>query len=106
MSVAGATPAQLAQLSAFVNQMRATCIAAMKLNDQVNALVLGWDANILGIIGAPQGTLINDNTGLAGAVELTDTQVTNLFGILQSMGAILTNANQQAMVLATGPGNV
>jgi hypothetical protein len=37
---------------------------------------------------------------------LTDTQVTNLFGVLQQMHTdYFTANNQAAAVLATGPGN-
>ena len=106
MSYSTATPAQQAQVQSFVLLERAAAVQIWQLNKTINAIVAAWNANILGILGSPSGIPIPDGTGYAGAVELTDTQVTNLFGILQSMGAILTNANQQAMVLATGPGNV
>jgi hypothetical protein len=107
MSVAGATPQQLAQLADFVLLERAICVQMFQLFKSITALQAAWNANILGIIGAPQGTLIQDNTGYAGAVELTDTQVTNIFGTLQSV--LTTNntaGNQAAFVLATGPNNM
>ena len=74
------------------------------MNKTMNALVEAWNANVLGILGSPQGILIPDGTSYAGAVELTDTQVTNLFGILQSLQTTnFTSGNQAAFVLASWP---
>ena len=107
MSYSGATPAQQAQVQSFVTLERAAIVQMWQLNKTINALVAAWNANILGILGAPQGTLIPDPTGYAGAVELTDTQVTNLFGILQSLQSTnFTAPNQASFVLATGPNNM
>lgn len=107
MSYSTATPAQQAQVNVFVQQQRAACIEFFKLMNQIAALQTFWNADVLGILGAPQGILIPDGTGLAGAVELTDTQVTNLFGVLQSMLTTnFTQANQNAMALAVGPTNI
>src|ERR1700688_3518999 len=104
MSYAAATTAQQTQVNVFVQQQRATCIEFFRLMNQINALQTFWNADILGILGTPLSTLIPDGTILAGAVELTDTQVTTLFGILQSM--LTTNfpaGNQNAMALAVAP---
>ena len=107
MSVATATPAQLQQLAAFTVLLRSACVQLWQLNKTISALVQIWNANILGIIGSPQNTPIVDNTGYAGAVQLTDTQVTNIFGILQTMQTnTMTSPTQAAMVLATGPNNM
>jgi hypothetical protein len=107
MSVADATPAQLAQLAAFSVLQRSACVQLWQLNKTISALVQAWNANILGIIGAPAGTPVVDNTGYAGAVELTDTQITNLFSILQALQSnTMTAPNQAALVLATGPNNM
>jgi hypothetical protein len=107
MSITGASSAQLAQVADFVILERATIVQLWQLNKSVNALVQAWNANILGIIGTPQGTPIVDNTGYAGAVQLTDTQVTNLFGILQTLQTnTFTPGNQASFVLATGPNNM
>jgi hypothetical protein len=107
MSVAGATPAQLAQLSNFVVLERAACVQLWQLNKTITALVQAWNANILGIIGSPQGTLIVDSTNYAGAVQLTDTQVTNIFGILQALQSTnMTAPNSASFVLAAGPNNM
>jgi hypothetical protein len=104
MSVSGATTAQLAQLSQFVVQLRSTCFALQQLSTQINSLTAIWNANILGIIGTPQGTPIVDATNLAGATQLTDTQVTQLFGILTTLASdTFTAGNNTALVLATGP---
>jgi hypothetical protein len=104
MSVSGATPAQLTQLSDFVVLERSACVQLWQLNKTITALVEAWNSNILGIIGSPQGTPVVDNTGLAGAVQLTDTQVTNLFGILQTLQTnTMTAPNEAALELATGP---
>ena len=107
MSYSGATPAQQAQVQSFSVLQRSAIVQLWQLNKTINALVQAWNANILGILGSPQGTLIPDNTGYAGAVELTDTQITNLFGILQSLQSTnFTSGNQAAFVLATGPNNM
>src|SRR5271154_7117034 len=107
MSYSSATPAQQLQVQNFSVLQRSAIVQLWQLNKTMNALVQAWDANILGILGTPQGTLIPDNTGYAGAVELTDTQITNLFGILQSMLTTnFTAGNQNAMALATGPNNI
>lgn len=107
MSYTTATPAQQAQVQSFVTLERAAIVQLWQLNNTVTALVTAWNANILGILGSPQGILIPDPTGYAGAVELTDTQVTNLFGILQTLQSTnFTVPNQSAFVLATGPNNM
>jgi hypothetical protein len=107
MSVSSATTAQLAQLSDFVVLERSACVQLWKLNKIITALVQAWNANILGIIGSPQGTPIVDGTNYAGAVQLTDTQVTNLFGILQTLQSTnMTSGNTATFVLATGPDNM
>ncbi len=106
MSVATATPAQLQRLNNFVNQLRAATIRVWQLNNITTMLVEDWNSDILAIIGTPAGTVINDNTGLAGAVPLTDTQVTNLFGILQTnQTTFMTASNKDVFMLATGPNN-
>lgn len=107
MSYSTATPAQQAQVNVFVQQQRAACIQFFRLMNQINALQTFWNADVLAILGTPGGIAIPDGTNLAGAVQLTDTQVTNLFGVLQSMLTTnFTQANQNAMALATGPGNI
>jgi hypothetical protein len=107
MSFATATPAQQAQVESFVTLERAAIVQMWQLNKTISALVQAWNANILGILGAPQGISIPDATGYAGAVTLTDTQVTNLFGILQTLQTNNFSAgNQAAFVLATGPNNM
>lgn len=106
MSYSTATPAQQAQVNNFVQTLRATIIRIWQLQNNTNALVTAWNANILGILGSPQGIPIPDGTNLAGAVELTDTQVTQLFGILQTFQTdIMTAGNETAFMLATGPNN-
>jgi hypothetical protein len=107
MSVASATPAQLKQLDDFVVLQRSACVKIWQLNKTINALVSAWNANVLGIIGAPAGTPIADSTGYAGAVQLTDTQVTNLIGIMQAFQTgTMTAGNQTVFTLATGPDNM
>jgi len=107
MSVANATPAQLAQLNNFVVLERAAIVQMWQLNKTISALVQAWNASILGIIGPPAGTPIVDSNSYVGAVQLTDTQVTNLFGILQTLQTNNFGAsNQAAFVLATGPNNM
>jgi hypothetical protein len=106
MSYSTATPAQQAQVNNFVQMLRSTIIRLWQVNNNTSALVTAWNANILGILGSPQGIAIPDGTGLAGAVVLTDTQVTNLFGILQTLQSTnMTQANENAFMLATGPSN-
>ena len=66
MAVATATPEQLAQLHNFVQMQRATTIEWFRVMNQIEALILGWNSTILGIIGPPQGTVIHDASSLAG----------------------------------------
>jgi hypothetical protein len=106
MSYSTATPEQKAQVNNFVVQLRAASIRVWQLNNAMTALVNNWNSNILGILGSPQGIVIPDGNGLAGAVTLTDTQVTNLFGILQTnQSTLMTAGNQAIFMLATGPNN-
>jgi hypothetical protein len=107
MSYSTATPAQQLQVQQFVLLQRAACVQIWQLQKTINAIVAGWNANILGILGTPQGTPIPDNTGYAGAVELTDTQVTNLISILESFQTnTMTAGNETLFTLATGPNNM
>jgi hypothetical protein len=107
MTLSSATAAQITQVNNFCQLTRSIMIQLALLQNHCAVAMQTWDVNILGIIGSPQGTLINDGTGLAGAVELTDTQLTNLVSI---MSAIVTTygtaANQQAIALAVGPNNM
>ncbi len=106
MSYSTATPAQQARVNNFVQQLRAVSIRAWQMNNSMTALVNDWNSDILGILGSPQGITIPDGTGLAGAVPMTDTQVTNLFGILQTnQTTLMTAGNSAAFMLATGPQN-
>ena len=106
MSYATATPAQQARVNNFVVQMRTTIIRIWQLNNSTAALVTNWNADILAILGTPQGITIPDGSGLAGSVPLTDTQVTNLFGILQTnQTTLMTAGNDAIFMLATGPNN-
>lgn len=106
MSVSTATPEQLARLSNFVGLLRAATVNVWQLNRTMNALVQDWNSDILGIIGTPQNTIVIDNSNLAGCVRLTDTQITNLFGILQTLQTnTMTAGNKDVFMLATGPNN-
>lgn len=106
MGYATATPAQQQRVNNFVQMMRGVVINFWKYNNNTNALIQDWNADILGIIGTPTGVTINDGSNLAGCVPLTDTQVTNLFGILQNLQpTIMTSSNQAIFTLATGPQN-
>ncbi len=106
MSYAAATPEQKARVHNFVTQLRAVTIRQWQLNNAMIALVQAWNSDILGILGSPQGTTITDATGLAGASPMTDTQVTNLFGIHQTWQTnTMTSGNKDIFMLATGPNN-
>ena len=106
MSVANATPEQLAELSAFVVLQRATAGEFFRVMNHMNALNNSWNATISAIIGTPAGTTIVDNSGLAGIVPLTDTDATNIMSYMQNT---LTNfydaAHQQELTKACGPSN-
>ncbi len=106
MSYASATPEQKARVENFTMQLRAATVTVWHLNTVMTALVQNWNSDILGILGSPIGTVINDINGLAGALHLTDTQVTNLFSILQTMQTTtMTAGNKDIFMLATGPNN-
>jgi hypothetical protein len=106
MSVASATPAQKIQLDAYVVQLRAIAAQFMKTMNQMNALNDAWNANILGIIGAPAGTPIADSSGLTGIVPLTDTDVTNITSYMQNtLTSFYDGPHRQVMTKACGPTN-
>lgn len=106
MSVAGATPAQLAELSSYVVLLRGVSSSLMKLMAQMNALQNAYNANISSIIGTPAGTIIVDNTGLAGAVPLTDSQVVTITSYFENiLTTYYDTGHQQNLTLACGPGN-
>ena len=107
MSVATATPAQLAQLSTYVVQLRAVSSQFMKAMSQMNALQNYYNETVSGIIGTPAGTTIVDNTGLAGAMPLTDTQVVTMTSWFENiLSTYYTATYQQQFTSACGPGNV
>lgn len=93
MSVATATPAQLALLSNFVAELRANMASFAQTIAVMNALNVSWEATISAIVGTPAGTLITDSSGLAGISQLTDTQVSSLMTDVQS---VLTTYNSTA----------
>ncbi len=107
MTIATATPAQLALLNQHVVQLRASVSAFAKMMNTMNALDMSWKANVSAIIGTPAGLAVTDSSGLAGITQLTDTQVASM---MTSVEAILTtyysSAAQQSMVLYCGPTNM
>lgn len=106
MSVANATPAQLSQLSAYSVMLRGVSSQFLKLMAEMNALNNAWNGNVSGIIGTPANTIISDNTGLAGAVPLTDTQITTITSYYQNVLTSFYDApHQQVLTLACGPAN-
>ena len=107
MSYTTATPEQQAIVKNFVILERSACVQLWQLNKTISALVQAWNASVLGILGTPQGIAIPDGSSYAGVTTLTDTQVTNLFGILQALQTTnFTAPNEAAFVLATGPNNM
>lgn len=97
------TPEQKAIVDNFVRQQRAATVTLWQLHNQILALEQAWNSNVLGIIGAPSGVPITDGTNLAGAQTLTDTQVTNLYSILQTMDTnTFTDPNKVLFALAIG----
>lgn len=105
--IASPTEAQLAQLSNFVVQLRAVIATFSQCQYQMNALNQAWNANISAIIGTPNGTTITDATNLAGAVPLTDTQVSQLVTDIQAvMTSYFTTAAQELYAQVCGPMNV
>lgn len=106
MTIATATPQQLAELSAFVVQERAVVSMWMKTMAQMNALNNSWNATISAIVGTPAGLPVTDNTGLAGAVPLTDTDVYAMVGYFQGcLASYYDTPHQQIMTRACGPTN-
>lgn len=105
--VATATNEQLALLSNFVVNMRAQISQCAILMSRMNALSAYWTSVISPIIGTPAGTTIADNTGLAGAVPLTDTQVAALIADIQAiLTQYYTPAAQELYAQVAGPTNV
>src|SRR5271170_1242756 len=107
MTVATATPQQLAELSAYMVMMRAVASQLSKSMSQMNALSNSYNATISGIIGGSgTGTVVVDASGLAGIVPLTDTDVVNITFIYQSILSSWYDAShQQLLTRACGPGN-
>ena len=105
-NISTATPQQLAQLSSYVVQQRALVASLMQFMTQANQLNNSWNATISAIVGTPAGLTVTDNSGLAGIVPLTDTNVYAITGYFQT---ILTDfydaAHQQIFVQACGPTN-
>ena len=107
MAYATATPEQKARVDNFVKLQRSAVVQLWQLNNVITALVQDWNTDVLGILGAPQNTTITDGTGYAGAAALTDTQVTNLYGILKAIqDSAMTDPNKATFLLATGPNNM
>src|SRR5271170_5338915 len=105
-NISTATPTQLAELNNYVVQLRAT-ISQFSINMvTMNAMVNAWNANISAIIGTPAGLTVTDSTGLAGAVPLTDTQVSTLVTDLQAiLTTYYTTGAQQLYAEVCGPTN-
>lgn len=107
MSYTTATPAQQARVNNFVQMQRAAAVLVWQLQKAINAMNADWNADVLAILGAPSSITIPDGTGYAGAVPLTDTQVTNLVGIFQTFqSTTMTAGNQTVFALAAGPNNM
>ncbi len=106
MSVATATPEELARLDNFVVLLRGATVGLWASDKTIAALVQDWNTDILQIIGAPQNTVIKDSNSLTGSLPLTDTQVTTLFGIFQTLQTNAMTANNKDLFMrATGPNN-
>ncbi len=106
-NISTATPAQLAQLSSFVVQLRSNISQFAKMMNKLNALNTSWEATVSSTIGIPANLPVTDSSGLAGVTQLTDTEVAGMMTSLQSLlGTYYTPAAQQTMVLWCGPTNM
>ena len=107
MSYSTASAAEKTRVNNFVQLQRAASVLIWQLNKTINAMNADWNSDILAILGSPQGITIPDGTGYAGAVPMTDTQVTNLVSIYQAFQSnTMTAGNQTAFALASGPNNM
>ena len=105
-NISTATPTQLTELNNYVVQLRAIVAAFSTNMVAMNAMVNAWNANISAIIGTPAGLVVTDSTNLAGAVPLTDTQVSTLTTDLEAiLTTYYTTAAQQLYATVCGPTN-
>lgn len=105
--IANPTAAQLAQVSTYVVQLRATLAQFAQAMAQMNALQNYYNQTVSAILNPTTGVTVVDSTGLAGAVPLTDTQVVTLTADIEAvLTTYYTTTYQELFAAACGPGNV
>ncbi len=110
MTYSTASAADQKLVQNFQVQVRGVWVQALALGAEIQNLFNSWnfgDKSILSIAGSPNGTVIPDGNSLAGAQPLTDTELTNLYGVLAGMlngGAtpVFTPTNVAAATPAVG----
>lgn len=107
MTIATATPSQLALLNSHVVQMRSLVGQFATLMNQMNALDMSWKANVSAIVGTPAGLAVTDSSNLAGITQLTDTQIAVMMTDFEAiLTSYYTTAVQETMVLYCGAVNM
>lgn len=105
--IANPTAAQLAQLSTYVVQLRAVSAQFMQAMAQMNALQNYYNETVSALLNPTTGATVADNTGLSGAVPLTDAQVVTMTSWIEAVLSSYYDAtHQQQFTAACGPGNV
>lgn len=101
------TPNQQTQILAFMPVLRTNVVTLAKLLDGFTNINTSW-ANVLGteVELLASGTVIPDQTGLAGALQLTTDQVQAIMAIVaQSITFFATTPNETLILDAVGPAN-
>lgn len=106
MSLADATPEELAQVNDYTIYLRGLSGEFMRLMNKMNAAQNTWNETIAPIIGTPTGTVINDSSGLTGIAPLTDDDITTITSYFEgTLSNYYIQAAQQLLTKAAGTSN-
>lgn len=102
------TPAQQAQVLAFMQQFRPTIGAMAVALRQLQALANIWNASISSVVSTVTPTdVLPDATGLAGAQPLEAADLTAVMGMASAvLASNYAPANLAEFIKVVGPSNV
>lgn len=104
----GMTPDQQAQVLAFMPVFRSKVIELARAVNNMAALLEVWNTNVsVPVLALDAGTVIPDNTGLAGAQSVNREQIMAVMGaMMAALAAANTVGLRSRYISVIGPANM